>query len=370
MTSIPTLNFFGVDLIGLGLIIVAYVSLFLALSLSLNLELGFTGIPNFGKALFVAAGASFGGSFSGLFATLYLKVGIGSFVTNNTAVAGQVNALLAHNIVFDIILLLASLVVAGAVGAIFGLVVSVIAVRLKEVYLAMTFFAFAQFFQIFAQNYVPLAGGNLGIQVADPYAWAGENRFLVATGVLAIFAVLTFIYFQRTTRSPLGRTLRALRDNHDPAMAYGKNIVLMRMKVVVIASVISAIVGALYGFYSADVIGGSFDNTLWTFYPWLIVVMGGAANNFGIVAGSVVFWSLLEFTDIIKFSFTNVIPFQILWLQYILNGVILLLILKLRPGGLLKERDSVPLKDSDLREVARRLGKPETIATEEKDDKT
>lgn len=351
---VPTFYVEGIDLIGLALILSTYISLYIPLALSLNFELGFTGIPNFGKALFVGAGASFAGAFSGYLSTMYLGIGIGKFITNNQSVAGQVNSVLAHNVWFSVVLLLTSLGVAAIVGLGFGLLISGIAARLKEVYLAMIFFAFAEFFQLFAQNYTPLVGGSLGIQVADPFAWAGDYRFFAAVAVMVVFAVLSFLLFQSLGTSPLGRTLRAVRDNEIAAEAYGKNVGVLRLKVVAIASVISAMAGALYIFYSADVIGGSFDNTLWTFWPWVMVIIGGAANNIGTVAGAAVFWTLFEALDIGKYSFSGVIPFQVIWLEYILNGALLIVILRVRPGGLIQEKIRHPL-ESETRKIAKRF---------------
>ncbi|HKT21026.1 MAG TPA: branched-chain amino acid ABC transporter permease, partial [Nitrososphaerales archaeon] len=313
--------------------------------------LGLAGIPNFGKALFVGAGASFAGAFSGYLSTNFFGVGIGKFISSNQATAGDVNTLMANNVAFSLTLLVISLAVAGAVGLVFGLITSAIASRLKEVYLAMIFFAFAQVFQLFASNYTPLVNGTLGVEVADPFAWAGDYRFIAAVAVLVLFAVAAFALFNRLTKSPLGRMLRAVRENEIAAEVYGKRVSTIRVKVVAIASIVSAMTGALYIFYTADVIGGSFDNTLWTFWPWVMVIMGGAGNNFGTIAGAGVFWTLLELLDIGKYSFSGYIPFQVIWLQYILNGALLIFVLRIKPGGLVKEKISYPL-EADTRRIA------------------
>src|SRR5207253_1779313 len=63
--SVPIFGNPVLFLIGLG----NFVALYVAISLSLNLEAGYTGIPNFGKVLFVAGGASVGGAVSGRLAT-------------------------------------------------------------------------------------------------------------------------------------------------------------------------------------------------------------------------------------------------------------------------------------------------------------
>jgi branched-chain amino acid transport system permease protein len=334
-------TFFGIDVFTLGLNLVANTSLYLIISLSLNFELGFAGIPNFGKAMFVAAGASVGGAFAGWFASSYFSVGYGKFVSNNSAVAAQLSSMLGHNMGVSIALLLSSVIAGALVSGLLGYIVSRVAIRLREVYLAMTFFAFAQFFQLFVENYTPLAGGQLGIYVPDPYAWAGDNRFVVASLAILLFAVAAFIFFQRMTQSPLGRALRSVRDNEVAASALGKDIAAMKTKVLVISSMAAGIAGALYGFYSGDVLGASFDSTLWTFWPWVIVVIGGLASNYGVVAGTILFWSILDSVDLGKFSLSGVVPFQIDYLEYILIGILLIIILRTRPYGIIKENVSV-----------------------------
>ena len=87
MQYMSTVTFFGIDVFTFGLNLVANTSLYLIISLSLNFELGFTGIPNFGKAMFVAAGASVGGSTAGWFASWFLQVGYGKFISDNSVIA-------------------------------------------------------------------------------------------------------------------------------------------------------------------------------------------------------------------------------------------------------------------------------------------
>ena len=80
------------DLTGFVFDFLAYYGIYLALSLSLNLEFGFAGIPNFGKVLFFAGGAAIGGSVTGWLAAWILGGGGGTdFITNNIHIMGQVN---------------------------------------------------------------------------------------------------------------------------------------------------------------------------------------------------------------------------------------------------------------------------------------
>ena len=346
---------FGVNVFLFSLDLIAFVALYVAISLSLNLEVGFAGVPNFGKVLFIAGGAAIGGAFAGRFSAWIFNISTrGDFIKYDVDIMPQVNAVLANNIPSAMGLLLVSLVVAAAVGALFGWAFSYPAIRLKEDYLAMTLLAMAQFFQIFLNNYTPVIGGSLGLELPDPYFWAGDSRYLVATGVMVIFAVLVFIYCEAVAHAPLARTLRAMRDNESASEALGKDDVKIRRNTLMVASAIAAVGGLLYSFYTVDVLPATFSRIVWTFWPWVMVIMGGAANNIGVVVGVAVFWFMIKFIDTSKFVFSGIIPFDVTWLEYLLIGTILIVILMLRPQGLLPERPTPTLSKSRLRSLLKK----------------
>jgi len=366
--ALPTITFLGINVVLFGLDLLAFFALYVAISLSLNLEFGFAGVPNFGKVLFIAAGASFGGAFAGQFAAWLLKVSTqGNFIRYNFLIIPQVNAALSTSIPLSFGLLILSVIVAAAIGGLFGFLFSYPAIRLREDYLAMTLLAMAQFFQIFLNNYYPLIGGSLGLELPDPYAWAGGERYVVATAVLVIFAALVFIYCEKIAHAPLARTLRAVRDNEAASEALGKNDVAIRRNTLMVASAISAIAGVLYAFYTVDVVPATFGRVEWTFWPWVIVIMGGAANNLGVTFGVLIFWVMIKVIDSGKFVFSNYIPFDVTWLEYLLIGVILIAILMVRPQGLLSEKSTPTLPKSRLRRLLEKhTDQSEAMAGEKK----
>lgn len=346
------LTIFGADpvlfLISLG----NFVALYVAISLSLNLEAGYTGIPNFGKVLFVAGGASVAGAVSGRLATLLLGVDThGNYIIFNAqAIAGSVNPYLAAHVPQAFLLLLFSLVIAALVGGALGLLASYPAVRLREDYLGMLLLASAQFYQIFLSGFEPLIGGTQGILVPDPYAaWAGAGpgvRDAVALGVMSLFALLVYVFVERVARSPLGRTLRAIRDSEEASAALGKDNVAIRKKVLMIASAISAMAGALLTFYVGSVGAETWTRIDWTFWPWLMVIMGGVANNTGVVVGSLAFGFTLKFLQQIRYSMQAYLPIDVNWVQYLAFGTLLILILMVRPDGIFPEKPSATLGKS------------------------
>jgi branched-chain amino acid transport system permease protein len=332
----------------------APVAVYVAVAISLNLELGYAGIPNFGKALLVAVGASIAGAV--MARVMVILVGIqGDFLNNTYDAVFRVNAVLEHNIPMALGLLLASLLIAAAVGGLIGYVASYPAIRLREDYLAMTLLAMAEFYVIFMRNYTPLIDGAIGIPLPDPYAWAGTSRFYVATGFMVLFAVLVYLYAERVVRSPLGRALRAIRDNEDASEALGKDTVNFRRKILIVASAITGMAGCFSGFYTLYISPDSYTRFTWTIIPWVMVIVGGAANNVGAAVGVVIYELFVKLIDYLKTSL-SMLPFDVNWIQYLAVGVILTIILIYRPDGILREKPSATIPKSKIEGIVRRIG--------------
>src|SRR5213594_1912436 len=336
---------FGIDIIRFLVDLGTAYALYLAVSLTLNLEAGFSGVPNFGKVMFVAAGAAAAGSVSGRVAAIVLGINThGDYNGFIATIIPSINTALTQNIVLSAELLLLGVLLAAAIGASLGFLTSYPAIRLREDYLGMLLLASAQLFQIFLGGYEPLIGGTQGIEVPNLFGWAGngiEVRDVVVLGFLALFAGLVYFYAERVARSPLGRTLRAVRDNEVAARALGKDDVAIRRNVIIIASAISAMAGALLTFYVGAVNAESWTRYEWTFWIWVMVIMGGAANNAGVALGSFSFLFLFKTLDIVKLHFQ--LPVDVNWIEYILFASILISVLIFRPGGILPEKSSVTL---------------------------
>jgi len=334
--------------------LLAFFSIYLAISISLNLEMGYAGIPNFGKVLYFAGGAAFSGTVAIRVAAFLLHVSGNPVGTNNFIIANAMTATLQHNIPISFLLTGVTVLVGALVGAFLGYISIFPAIRLREDYLAMLLLGSASFFQIFLNNYTPIINGTFGIGIPDLFAWAGAYSTLASTLMITAFALLVYLYAERLVRSPLGRTLRAMRDNEAASEALGKDTVAIRRDVLIIAAMITGITGALFTIYVGDTNPGIYDRVTWTFWPWLIVILGGVANNFGVALGSFVFVFLLKFIDAATFTLQNVLPFDVNWLEYLAFGSVLILILMLRPQGLFGEKPSATLKESEISGIVER----------------
>lgn len=358
MIQVPSIVIFGIDIVKFSIDLGNVYMLFLVVSLTLNLEAGYTGIPNFGKVMFMAGGAAVSAAVSGLLAVTILGVDVhGNYNLNIVKVINQVNAALANNPILCVELILLGTLLAAGIGGFLGFLASYPAIRLREDYLGMLLLAAAQFFQIFLGAYYPLIGGTQGISVPDFFGWAGNGigvRDVTILGFLSVFALIVFIYVERVARSPIGRTLRAVRDNETATRALGKNDVAIRRNVIIIASAISGMAGALLTFQVASIGPGTWDRITWTFYIWVMVIIGGSGNNLGVAIGGLSFSFLSSGITQVQNALGSSgieLPINLNWLRYLIFAGLLLWILAFRPGGILPEKSSLTLPRKTLSET-------------------
>src|SRR5579863_435365 len=141
---------------------------------------------------------------------------------------------------------------------------------------------------------------------------------------------------RRVMRAPLGRTFRAVRDDHVTAAALGKNTFRMQLKSMMIGSFFAGIGGGLLIQF-----GGSFNPTAWlpgeTFVVFAVLIVGGAGNNVGMFVGALLVETLLIHLP----AFLPDIPGHPGLIEYFdlaLVGIVLMLMLWFRPQGIVPER--------------------------------
>lgn len=110
------------------------------------------------------------------------------------------------------------------------------------------------------------------------------------------------------------------------------------------ASAISGMAGALLTFYVESVGPDTWSRQSWTFPFWVIIIIGGAGNNSGVALGAFVYAFILKAIDKAKFLFQGFLPFDVNWLEYLAFASLLILVLTLRPGGIVPEKSSLTLK--------------------------
>ena len=168
---------------------------------------------------------------------------------------------------------------------------------------------------------------------------------------MLVVAIALFLFLERLVRTPLGRMLRAIRDNEEVAEALGKDVARIRMKTIMLSSTIAAVGGALYAFHSSNVHALTYHRVAWTFWPWVMVILGGAANNVGVAIGTFVFVAIRKFIYYYKEALAPFIPFQVVWLDPLLLGLALILVQMFRPEGILPEKPTTTISLERLRKI-------------------
>jgi len=317
--------------------LLALFSVYLIIDIGLNIQQGVTGIPNFGILFAVAGGAYVTAGLSTRLALVILGIQTNlDPISQNVSVLQLVNSVLGSRPTMAISLFILFLAIGGVAGAIMGLIAAAPAVRLREDYLAITLLAFGEILNVIGEGYTPLLGGPPGVDLPDVLAWAGQYRFYAASFVLLVVAIAVYVLAGYIIKTPFGRTLKAIRDNETVARAVGKNITHYRTASIMFGSLLCGIAGSLWALYS-----GAMTPTLarfdWTFLPWLMILIGGMGTNRGALVGTAIVVSLNKLITYYKYAFIGILPFDIIWLNYLLLGIITILILIYRPQGIVSE---------------------------------
>jgi branched-chain amino acid transport system permease protein len=154
--------------------------------------------------------------------------------------------------------------------------------------------------------------------------------------VSGLVAAILWWIMSRVTRSPLGRTFRAIRDDPGVASALGKGVFRYQLTSMLIGSFYAGVGGGLIIQF-----GGSFNPSAWlpgeTFVIFAVIIVGGVGNNIGLLVGSLVVETLLIHLP----AFLPAIPGHPGLIEYIdamVIGALLMVFLWFRPQGIVPER--------------------------------
>ncbi|WP_435332894.1 branched-chain amino acid ABC transporter permease [Haloarchaeobius sp. TZWWS8] len=172
--------------------------------------------------------------------------------------------------------------------------------------------------------------------VAGPNGGLDYDRFLMllSVGMLAV----AYVWVQRTVNSPYGRVLRAVRDDEDVPKALGKETFRYKVQSLMFGSALAGAAGALWGVHLGFISPEQFASTL-TFFAFTAVIIGGTANNRGVILGTAVFWAINSGTQFLNAYFPSKYAVQLAAARLILIGALLIVILYYRPEGVLGEQD-------------------------------
>ena len=332
----------NIDIGATAIAVLTLFGIYSLMAISLNLEYGVAGVPNFGKALFVSIGAYTAGiTYTRLLPllsgfevihpcgpTMGGALQLRSEIMATQPIAGFINLGLT---------MLFAAVIAGAV----GFALSYVTLRLKEEwFLALVLLVAGETVRIVVRGADDFICSHNGISsVAQPFYFLDDPRassLLFMLLALAL-ALLAYLYSERLIRSPYGRMLKGLRENEEVTRGLGKGISLARAQIMLIGSAIAAMGGVLFALNTGFVNTNDFVVTL-TLDVWVMVVLGGIGNNRGALLGALLIALMDRFTQVgaiaLNMSGSDV---EFNYVRFIAFGIILIWMLRYRPAGLLPE---------------------------------
>jgi branched-chain amino acid transport system permease protein len=298
------------------------------LTLGLQMNVGYTGIINFGQAGFMAVGA---------YSMAILTTG------GPDADGGLVGFWL-------------SLPLSVLITVAFGLLVGLPSLRLRADYFAIATIAFAEAVRLFALNARELTGGNQGLfgfatdwdSVSstiegwiNDLGWSDPPTLFPLLIVVWIAAVILTLVIRRLQETPWGRVLRAVREDEDAARALGKNAFAYKLQSLAIAATLGAVAGWFLAINLNFVNPTEFEPIV-TFIGFGILILGGLASYWGVAFGAIVFWFLFEGLRFIELPIEEV---QVAALRYVIVGVVLILLMAFRPQGMFGKKEEMVLGD-------------------------
>lgn len=186
-----------------------------------------------------------------------------------------------------------------------------------------------------------------------------DHVFFSAVYVRLSYAVLFTVVLvilmwlaERALHSPWGRMMRAIRDSRDAAEAMGKDVTGRHLQVFVLGSAVVGIAGAMLTTLDGQFAPGQYNPLRFTFLIWVMVIVGGSGNNWGAVLGGFLVWFVwveaepvgawLTAAAIAGLADDNPIKLQLTdaaaYLRPLMMGLILLIIMRFAPSGLIPER--------------------------------
>ena len=273
------------------------------LALSLNLQIGFSGLVNFGQIVLFGCGA-YGAAF-------------------------------AHMLGFHPAF---GLVGALALVVLMSLFLARLGRNLTSDYWGIATLSIAEIVRIVLTNEQSWSGGAQGIS-GLPRLFGGlpsPSDQLARLAVFAVLLVIAWLVSRRITASRFGLGIKLMREEPNLALSLGYDLAANRRIVMMAGGVMAATAGFLFAHYLTFV-GPDQLVSSETFLIWSMVIIGGLGNNLGVVAGAFILQFAMAYVPFLKDIFHLPSDFVAAARLTIVGGGLLVFLLW-RPAGLFPER--------------------------------
>ena len=186
----------------------------------------------------------------------------------------------------------------------------------------------------------------------DPVTASSIVVKLGYAGLFSVVLVIVLVLAQLALASPWGRMMRAIRDNEVAAAAMGKNVTARHLQIFILGSAICGVAGAMMTTLDSQLTPASYQPLRFTFLIWVMVIVGGSGNNFGsVLGGFLIFFLWVQVEPIgafLMYAITagmaedNGLRIHLLesvaHMRLLTMGMILILVLRFAPKGLIPEK--------------------------------
>jgi len=288
--------------------------------LGLNLEVGDTGLLNFGHVAFMAVGA----------------YSMGLMLEHGFPIAAAIPLALLS-------------------GAVLGLLLGIPTLRLRADYFAIVTIAAGEILRIILNNQADTTGGPQGLFASGPwkdfnrsvldwlsstFGWENVDRRYPLLVLVWLVAVVVGVLLWFMTRSPWGRVLHAVRENQEAAAAVGKPVFGTKLQSLAIGGTVGALSGVFFAFATTTVYPEQFLPIV-TFTGFAVLIAGGIGSYVGVLVSSVVIAVVVDGSDLLDFGFLS--PERVSALRFIIVGLVIMLIMAFRPQGLFGKKEELYL---------------------------
>lgn len=186
---------------------------------------------------------------------------------------------------------------------------------------------------------------------SDPVTASTIVVKLLYAGLFTAILLALIWASEKALNSPWGRMMRAIRDNETAAEAMGKDVTRRHLQIFVLGSAICGLAGAMIVTLDSQLTPGTYNPLRFTFLIWVMVIVGGSGNNWGAILGGFLIWFLwikvepwgnalmgLITAGMADGALKTHLQDSAAHMRLLTMGLVLLLVLRFSPRGLIPER--------------------------------
>ena len=222
---------------------------------------------------------------------------------------------------------------AGLLAGFIGVFVSLPALRLTGMYLAIMTIGFAHIVEEILARWESLTRGNMGMYPEPPSIGSFTFESEVSFYYLALFIlILTVLAARNILRSPTGRAMIAIRDSEVAAQAIGVSLMKYKMIAFSLSAFFAGIAGSLYA-HKINFISPESFNFLESVRFLAMIIIGGLGSLHGAIFGA----AFLLFLPSVVIALKELLPHSLAGMTGIdplIMGLVIVLFIMFEPMGI------------------------------------